>query len=65
MFTNESFLFLLRLHHISLLKQVFQCETGRDLSGTIHSARGYKVCRAAALQPVSKRSLQYMPLNFK
>ena len=28
-----------------------------DLSGTIHSA-GYKFCRAAALQPVSKRSLQ-------
>ena len=28
-----------------------------DLSGTIHSA-GRKFCRAAALQPVSKRSLQ-------
>ena len=28
-----------------------------DLSGTIHSA-GYKFCRAAALQCVSKRSLQ-------
>ena len=28
-----------------------------DLSGTIHSA-GYKFCRAAALQPLSKRSLQ-------
>ena len=28
-----------------------------DLSGTIHSA-GCKFCRAAALQPVSKRSLQ-------
>ena len=28
-----------------------------DLSGTIHSD-GYKSCRAAALQPVLKRSLQ-------
>ena len=28
-----------------------------DLSGTIHSD-GYKFCRAAALQPLSKRSLQ-------
>ena len=35
-----------------------------DLSGTIHSA-GYKFCRAAALQPESKRSLQCMLLNFQ
>ena len=35
-----------------------------DLSGAIHSV-GYKFCRAAALQPVSKRSLEYMPLNFQ
>ena len=38
-----------------------------DLSGTIYSAGRYKVCRAAAVQPVSKdskRSLRYMPLNF-
>ena len=28
-----------------------------DLSGTIHSA-GYKFCRADALQPLLKRSLQ-------
>ena len=35
-----------------------------DLSWTIHST-GYEFCRAAALRPVSKSSLQYMPLNFQ
>ena len=35
-----------------------------DLSGTIHSA-GYKFRGATALQPESKCSLQYMPLNFQ
>ena len=47
---------------LSLLKPCRNVKN--DLSGTIHSA-GFKVCEAAALQPVSKRSLQYMPLKFQ
>ena len=36
-----------------------------DLSGTIHYAGYSNFCRAAAIQPVLKRSLQYMPINFQ